>query len=130
MNWFETWVNFKTRKQVEEEMKAYNEKVFPYGEKQKEKIFSLIAELIEKKDEMDTYNYLVIKQGLLKLKKTQPDPDDLKVIRKSVRNTLKGKDDKFYRFVALALCDLEIDERLEYPAKQEILDKSVSLRQA
>ena len=129
MNWFETWVNFKTKKQVEEEMKAYNDKVFPYGESQKEKVFSLIAQLVDKKDEMDTYNYLVIKQGLMKLKKTDPDFDDLKTLRKSVKNTLKRKDDRFYRFLALALYDIQIDERLEYPDVQQIIDKSVLLKQ-
>ena len=117
-SWIEHWVNFRNKKQIEEDAKAFSNSIFPYGEVQKEKAISLLKEMMTYKDEeMMVYNYLVLKQ--LVMKKGE-DPD--------LRNTLRDSDD-VYLYLALALADKQIDEKLDYPSKEELQNKANELKQ-
>ena len=62
-SWIEHWFNFRNKKQIEEDAKAFSNSIFPYGEAQKEKTISLLKKMMTYKDEeMMVYNYLVLKQ--------------------------------------------------------------------
>ena len=43
-SWIEHWVNFRNKKQIEEDAKTFSNSIFPYGEVQKEKAISLLKE--------------------------------------------------------------------------------------
>ncbi len=125
-SWIEHWFNFRNKKQIEEDAKAFSNSIFPYGEAQKEKTISLLKEMMAYKDEeMMVYNYLVLKQ--LVMKKGE-DPDLIKLAKKNVRNTLRNSDD-VYLYLALALADKQIDEKLDYPSKEELQNKANELKQ-
>ncbi|MBQ1379444.1 MAG: hypothetical protein IIY76_05460, partial [Erysipelotrichaceae bacterium] len=78
-----------------------------------------------KDEEMMVYNYLVLKQ--LVMKKGE-DPDLIRLAKKNVRNTLRNSDD-VYLYLALALADKQIDEKLDYPSKEELQNKANELKQ-
>ena len=125
-SWIEHWVNFRNKKHIEEDAKAFSNSIFPYGEVQKEKTISILKEMMTYKDEeMMVYNYLVLKQ--LVMKKGE-DPDLIRLAKKNVRNTLRNSDD-VYLYLALALADKQIDEKLDYPSKEELQNKANELKQ-
>ena len=74
---------------------------------------------------MMVYNYLVLKQ--LVMKKGE-DPDLIKLAKKNVRHTLRNSDD-VYLYLALALADKQIDEKLDYPSKEELQNQANELKQ-
>ena len=125
-SWIEHWVNFRNKKQIEEDAKAFSNSIFPYGEVQKEKTISILKEMMTYKDEeMMVYNYLVLKQLIMK---KGEDPDLIRLAKKNVRNTLRNSDD-VYLYLALALADKQIDEKLDYPSKEELQNKANELKQ-
>ena len=126
MSWIENWVSYKTKAQRDQEAAEYNAKVFPYGIDQRDAVFSILDSLIKGRDrQMVAYNYLVIKEKLMK-EDLELDGEKITEIRKSLKNTFSGSNDDFYLYIALARADLKVDKELNYPSIEE-LKKSASI---
>ena len=104
-NWFE----YKSPEQRIRETREYNAKVFPYGDKQKQKVFEILKQLIpDEADDMLMYNYLTIKLHLI------DKPNDVEGCYRVVKSTNKKKEN-VEKYIALAKIDINIDENLNYP---------------
>ncbi len=127
---FEKWFEFKSRKQREDDLAAFNARIFPYGEAQKEKVIALLKQLNGVKyDDMTFFYYLSIKDGFMSVKMERPDEECIKRLKKSVRSTLKRKDeDVFYHCLALAMADLKTDETLNYPDIEILKETALDLK--
>ncbi len=127
---FEKWFEFKTRKQREDDLISFNARIFPYGETQKEKIIELLKNLTGSRyDDMTFFHFLSIKDRFMAMKADEPDEECIRKLKKSVRSTLKRRDeDIFYCCLALVLADLKIDEKLNYPDIEELKEKTLDLK--
>ena len=123
-------MNYRSRKKREEDYAAFNARVFPYGEAQREKIVELLKQLTGSKYGMMTlFHYLSIKDKVMEMKMDDPDSESIGKLKKSVRNTLQRKDeDIFYQCLALCLADLKTDEELNYPSIEELKEKTLDLK--
>ena len=125
----ENWFNFRSEKQRQQDREDYLNLIFPYGEKQKEKITLLLKELFpERKAEMRMFHYLSVRQLLSE----HQDEDIEKILQKTIRTlkkTMNRKEyDDIYSYLALALVDIKIDEKLVYPDFKEIIEKAEELK--
>ncbi len=127
---FEKWFEFKSRKQREDDLAVFNSRIFPLGEVQREKIVELLKQLAGSKyDDMTLFHYLAIKDKVMAMKMDGLDAESIRKLRKSVRNTLKRKDeDVFFDCLALCMADLKIDEELNYPNIEELKEKALDLK--
>ena len=125
------WVSYKTKAQREKDNKEFNEKIFPYGEKQKEKIEGLLKKLIIAYDsEISVYQYLVCKDLLLRQKEKLSDEEKIFMINKALRFTMKKKNKAdLYRLIALCEVDLIVDESLVYPDPETIEERAKKLEE-
>ena len=113
----ENWFSFKSEAQRKKESEEYDRRLFPYGERQKEKIRSILADLIDGYNEQFClYQYLVCKDVLLSYEKPACDREKISMVRHRLRYTMRKKDrDDLYSYLALCEYDIPIGERLDYP---------------
>ena len=120
---------FKTKKQREREARNFDRWAFPYGLPQREKVESLIKELLPKEDpKAGMAIYLMGRQAYYGSFKD--DPEDLAERTEAQKmhsldyllsQQLFGRFKKFIPYYkALVLADAQIDETLNYPSVEEL----------
>ena len=122
---------FKTKKQREKEKEEYNRKIFPYGEKQSEKLKELVRELFpeEKDSRMAMYNFVISSQRMIEDDIKNLDEEALNEFSRFLKKRIRKKDhDQICRFIALAEADRNIDEELNYPSIEELKNRAEEIR--
>lgn len=130
MKYFERWFTSKSEEQIQKEREIYEQKVFPYGQVQRDKIKQIVdKQCPQDYQEMSLFNYLVVRQNV-----GEYYDDELKGLTSkglatlcdSLKKTLRKKyqEDKYF-YIALAEYDYGIDENLNYDVeaiKQKALE--------
>lgn len=106
--------SFETRKQKQARQLANKRLIFPYGEKQEEKIIAILKQLFPcESKEVIIFNYIITKQKLME--KEFLDSNDINELDKQYMSKIDSS-----ILIALAKLDLQIDENLNYPSINEI----------
>lgn len=130
------WFMFKTAKQRAREEKQFARWAFPYGDAQKEKVNSLIRELLPKEDPKAAMAlFLMGKQAYRGSYKDDPEDlaertqqDQIAALDQMLESQLFGRYKKYTPYYkALVLADLEVDETLNYPSAEELRRRAEEL---
>lgn len=123
------WFTFKTAKQRARDERNYARWAFPYGDAQREKLDSLIRELMPKEDPKAAMSVFLMGREAYR-GSFRDDPEDLaerteqnkmKALDRTLESQLFGRYKKFIPYYkALVLADLGVDETLQYPSVEEL----------
>ena len=137
MNGIAGWFTFKTAKQRAREEKQFARWAFPYGEAQKEKVSSMIRQLMPKEDPKTGMAIFLMGREALR-GSFQDDPEDLaerteadkmEALDKLLDRQLFGQYRKFKPYYkVLILADLDVDETLNYPSVEELRRRAEELK--
>ena len=112
---------FETSKEKQERLDAYNLSIFPYGDKQKEKILEILKYFYPKtKNQELTYNYIITKEEVDDINVFELEQKELKKMIKYLKRCYMGKVDNICNFIVLAYIDINIDENSNYPNVEEL----------
>jgi hypothetical protein len=117
---------FKSKKEREEEYREYYNKIFPYGEPQKQKVREILVGLINEKNVSSLMmHYILIKEAMLDSETKDYEEIAARIEKKriikltpEIRECIRILIDK----------DLAMDESLEYPTVEEL--KSLAKKEA
>jgi len=121
-----TLFQFKNKNQIEREAAEYEVWAFPYGEKQKEALTSLLKELNPKDAEkLMLVSFLTCKELFeAAVKETDSEADAIQsLIAKAdkYKQIIRKKDLSMY--IVAVIADATIDESCEYPAADELRER-------
>ncbi len=126
---FADWFTMKSARQREIEQKKYARWAYPYGEPQKEKLLSIMKELLpEEKGKMVMAIYLLGKEGYVgsyaEDREFMPERTQQEKIARAVVKMnpfLTGRmRPRMYRYLALIMADTQVDESLNYPTVEQL----------
>ena len=108
---------FKSKEEKERENKVYSLMVFPYGDRQKEKIQKILQELfIDQTSESLMYNYIVTKQKIENLDIYSLSKEEKIELLSDLNAHYITYDNDASLYLVLADCDLKINKELNYPS--------------
>lgn len=114
--------DMRTGDEKKRDFDVYSKRIFPFGNEQKEKVFSILEELLPKqKQKYLRMHYIMIKQEM-----TEENPLSFKEATLSLaKKTLVklNKEQQAY-LEALMMIDLGIEESLNYPELPKIIEQS------
>lgn len=113
----------RTKEDKQRDFENYSNRIFPYGEEHKEKVFGILDELLPKQNK----KYLRMHYILLKDEMMQEEPlSFVEADGKIAKKTLLRTNPQINSLMkALLEVDLVIDEKLEYPTIEELKVKAV-----
>lgn len=130
-----SWIDnlFKTKQQREEDMDAYYRWAYPYGNEQKDRILEIIKTIFDDEDEkIAVYNYLVCRQEIAPKLYEGPFEFDIVNLNEVVKKLKKQYNSKgkknIHKYIALVEADLKIDESLNYPSIESIIERSEEIK--
>ena len=115
------------------EQERYEKWAFPYGEKQRDSLKSLLVTIFKKDDGFILYTYLMCKEMYEKYLEDFGSRDiavrELIACRKKNRLQIirQLKQNEWLNYIALVLADEDIDESSEYPTADQIITKAQEL---
>ncbi len=112
----------RSKEEKQRDYEIYSNRIFPYGEKHKEKVFGILAELLPKQNQ----KYLRMHYILMKEQMVQEEPltfveADAKIAKKTLLKTNPSLNSLIKTLLEV---DLGIDDTLEYPNIEEIKVKA------
>lgn len=112
----------RSKEEKQRDYDSFSLRVFPYGDAQKDKIGELLETLFPK----EKRKYLLLHYILIKDPLTLNDKDDYDAIEKKANKRKVVKITPEFKAVikALVTADLAIDENLNYPTPEELLEES------
>ena len=112
----------RSKDEKERDYDAFSQRVFPFGDEQKNKVGDLLETLFPK----EKRKYLLLHYILIKDPLTLNEKDDYELIEKKAnkRKVVKITPEFKATIKALVLADLAIDENLNYPTPEELLEES------
>lgn len=112
----------RSKEEKERDYDAFSQRVFPFGDEQKNKVGDLLEVLFPK----EKRKYLLLHYILIKDPLTLNEKDDYELIEKKAnkRKVVKITPEFKAAIKALVLADLAIDEKLNYPTPEELLEES------
>ena len=126
-----TWQSAADRKR---EQAAYEKWAFPYGEKQRDNLKSLLETVFKKNDGFILFNFLMCKE-MYDDALEDNESRDLAIsalINKRKNNRLQIikqlKPKEWLLYIALVLADKNVDESCEYPTAEQIIAKAQELQ--
>lgn len=121
------WLETKQVAKIKDD--AFLRSVFPYEEKQLEKICELLKTLFPNSTiEESKYNYIVTKQELENKNLFFLDKIELIHLIDDLNNKYITRNNDVYPYLVLADIDLKMDEKLNYPDINVINDMIENLR--
>ena len=133
---FADWFAIKTPAQRKRESMLYDRWAFPHGQAQREKIQTLLVELMPKEDPISGMAvYLIGREGYLGSFRMLPEEQaerteekKMAAMRHALENQLRGKFRKdMPLYMALILADANIGPDLAYPTAEELKKKAQEL---
>ena len=127
---FENWFTFKSAAQRKKEREEYDLRLFPYGEKQRQTIVSILKQLLDHFDgELSLYQYLVCKDILITADDKTISREKIDELTSALRFTMKKKNrDDLFSYIALCEADLKIGEDLNYPDIRTLKERAQELK--
>lgn len=113
-------INFKSKEERERDYQNYFNKIFPYGESQKQKVENILGELVNKKEQNELMmHYILIKEAMIDTE------EDYETIAKRIekKRIVKLTPELKECICILINVDLAIDEGLDYPSVEELKAK-------
>ena len=112
----------RSKDEKERDYDAFSQRVFPFGDEQKNKVGDLLETLFPK----EKRKYLLLHYILIKDPLTLNEKDDYELIEKKANKRKVVKITPEFKAIikALVLADLAIDEKLNYPTPEELLEES------
>ena len=112
----------RSKEEKERDYDAFSQRVFPFGDEQKNKVGDLLEVLFPK----EKRKYLLLHYILIKDPLTLNEKDDYELIEKKAnkRKVVIITPEFKAAIKALVLADLAIDEKLIYPMPEELLEES------
>lgn len=112
----------RSKDEKERDYDTFSQRVFPFGDEQKNKVGDLLETLFPK----EKRKYLLLHYILIKDPLTLNEKDDYELIEKKAnkRKVVKITPEFKAAIKALVLADLAIDENLNYPTPEELLEES------
>ena len=112
----------RSKEEKERDYDAFSQRVFPFGDEQKNKVGDLLEVLFPK----EKRKYLLLHYILIKDPLTLNEKDDYELIEKKAnkRKVVKITPEFKAAIKALVLANLAIDEKLIYPMPEELLEES------
>lgn len=112
----------RSKDEKERDYDAFSQRVFPFGDEQKNKVGDLLETLFPK----EKRKYLLLHYILIKDPLTLNEKDDYELIEKKANKRKVVKITPEFKAIikALVLADLAIDENLNYPTPEELLEES------
>jgi hypothetical protein len=120
------WLSFKTKRQRKKEEAEYLQFAFPYGDTQREKVMCLLRNCIPNMDDATLLVcHLTCKELYHDAFNGTNHAEALEITRKYVKKYRRFLNKKLaHIYLATALADLEIDENLNYPSPEQLLEDS------
>jgi hypothetical protein len=109
---------FISKEERNQKYNDYSKRIFPYGDKQKDKVSSILSELFPH----ENLQYLLMHYILLKERVIEEGTLDYESAFKKVskKKIIKISPDLQNKMIELLKADLSIDESLEYPSAEEV----------
>jgi len=119
-----TWKSKATQQKEQEDYEAW---AFPFGEKQREALQTLLFEIYPKESVPTTLiPFLTCKElyeGILKKTGSREEAVDVMINKqKKYKQIIKKK--TMATYLAVVLADADIDEQCDYPAAEAVLEKA------
>lgn len=133
---FIDWFTFKSKEEREADERRYRRYVFPYGDKQREAVAGLIAELMPKEPASTAMAvFLIGKEGYLGSIRMHPEDREARTEAQRVsgavqalKKQLLGKNSVYIpTYLALILADVSVGEELIYPSPDELRARAAEL---
>lgn len=130
------WFSFKSPKQRAKEQKQYDRWAFPYGQEQKEKVLSLVKELLPKEDPKAAVAVFLMGRQAYRgsFKDDEEDlaerteADKMAALDYTLKTQLFGRYKKFIPYYkVLVLADSQVNETLNYPSVEELRRRAEEL---
>lgn len=133
---FIDWFTFKSKEEREADERRYRRYIFPYGDKQKEAVAALIAELMPKEPASTAMAvFLMGKEGYMGSIRMHPEDREARTEAQKVsgavqvlKRQLVGKNSVHIpAYLALILADVSVGEDLNYPTADELRARAAEL---
>lgn len=109
---------FISKEERQRKYEAYSKRIFPYGDKQREKISFFLSELFpEEKLKYLLLHYILIKESVVGEEQLDIQTAAKKIAKKKIIKVTKEMQELM---IALLKVDLTIDESLKYPSIEEL----------
>lgn len=111
---------FMSKEDKERKYEAYSKKIFPYGDEQRKKVSALLSETFpEEKLKYLMMHYILIKECMIGEEKLDFDTAARKIAKKKIIRITPELEKGIH---AILEADLSIDEKLEYPLAEDLLE--------
>lgn len=116
------WLTIKSNKQIQEETKEFERKIFPLGDEEKEKVKDLLLKFNIKKIGASTllYDFITLKQTLFLSKESD---NDYAIWYHSPNVKILSTNDKS-RLKALVILDNELNDLNSFPTLEQVDQKA------
>ncbi|MBR6951132.1 MAG: hypothetical protein IKH56_05305 [Oscillospiraceae bacterium] len=128
------WLSFKNKRTRERDAKEYEEWAFPYGQRQRDRITELLAQLFPKEEpSMALVCHLTAKELVSRYHDIIDLPEHHDFAMKNMAKDFKKYRRMFHKsetrfvYAALGMADLDITEDLNYPTLEELRAKGAEL---
>lgn len=109
--------DFRSKEEKQRSYEAYSERIFPYGDAQKERITELLAGLFPK----EKLNFVLMYYILVKAAILEDETVDFETTAKRIKGSpIKSTPELRAGIHPLLEVDLTINENLEYPSLEEL----------
>lgn len=112
----------RTKEDKERDFENYSNRIFPYGEKQKDKVFAILDELLPKQNKKYLrMHYILLKDEMLQEQSLSFAKADAKIAKKTLLKTNAVINNLIKTLLEV---DLRIDENLAYPNIKDLIDNT------
>lgn len=112
----------RTKEDKQRDFENYSNRIFPYGEEQKDKVFGILDELLPKQNKKYVrMHYILLKDEMIQEELVTFAKADEKIAKKTL---LKTNPSINSLIKALLEVDLEINDKLEYPNIEVIKERA------
>jgi protein-disulfide isomerase len=108
----------RSKEEKQRDFENYSNRIFPYGEAQKEKVFAILAELLPKQNQKYVrMHYILMKEQMVQEEPLSFTEADAKIAKKTLLKTNAVINNIINNLLEV---DLGIDENLVYPNIEEL----------
>lgn len=112
----------RTKEDKQRDFENYSNRIFPYGEVQKDKVFDILDELLPKQNKKYLrMHYILLKDEMLQEESITFAEANKKIAKKTL---LKTNSSINSLVKALLEVDLAMDDKLEYPNIEDIKERA------
>lgn len=116
---FSKMFDSRSKEEKQRDYENYSNRIFPYGEEQKDKVFAILAKLLPKQNQKYVrMHYILMKEQMVQVEPLSFAEADAMIAKKTLLKTNSAINNILKTLLEV---DLKIDEKLEYPNIEEII---------